>query len=96
MTKYLQPATQTLFVNDTEFNTFINTIAQQHCWQADPKGEIEMYSLLQSLPRQSQWSQCAPAIMVYADLLASLNSRNMETAKVLFEKVIENELASHL
>ncbi len=54
MTKHLQPATQTLFVNDTEFNTFINSMAQQHRWQADPKGEIEVYSLLQSLPRQSQ------------------------------------------
>lgn len=95
MTKHLKPATQTLFVNEADFDSVIKSMANQYRWQADPKGEIEVYSLLQELPRQNQWSQCAPAIMVYADLLASLDSRNMETAKVLFEKVIENELITH-
>lgn len=96
MTKHLQPATQTLLVNEAVFDSVVKYMASQYRWQADPRGEIEVYSLLQELPRQDPWSQCAPAIMVYADLLASLDSRNMETAKVLFEKVIENELAAHL
>lgn len=96
MTKHLQPATQTLLVNEAEFDSLVKSMVIQHRWQADPRGEIEVYSLLQELPRQTPWSQCAPAMMVYADLLASLESRNMETAKILFERVIENELAAHL
>jgi hypothetical protein len=96
MTNHLQPATQSIYTLQADFDSVIKSLAISNRWQADAQGEIEVLStFFEEVPQNLRWHNCISPIIVYADLVSSLDSRNLETAKVLFEKVIKNEIATH-
>lgn len=96
MTNHLQPATQSIYTHEADYDSVIKSLAISNRWQADAHGEIEVLStFFEGSPQNLHWTNCLSPIIVYADLVSSLDSRNLETAKVLFEKVIRDELATH-
>ena len=57
--------------------------------KADPLGDIEIIDAFWDF-KNHQLTETVPPILVYADLLATLDPRNFETAKIIHEKYITN------
>ena len=88
MTGMLKPATQTLYVAPDAAQSSIRTLVARHRLRPDPQGTIEILDAFWNLPRHGQQPDLAPPALVFADLMASLDSRNLEVAKTIREKAI--------
>ena len=60
-----------------------------HKLRADPQGDIEFIDAFWDFKGEPP-ADTVPPILVYADLLATLDPRNFDTAKIIYEKYIEN------
>jgi hypothetical protein len=84
LTGLLQPATFTVYVPGDHMNAFIAQHAMKHRWRADPKGEIEVLDRFWTFDTPHDVLKgTAPAALVYADLIATMDPRNREVAKAL-------------
>jgi hypothetical protein len=84
LTGLLQPATFTVYVPPEAMNAFIGEQAMRHRWRADPRGEIEVLERFWTFDTAHDVLKAtAPAPLVYADLLATLDPRNREVAQAL-------------
>jgi hypothetical protein len=57
--------------------------------RADPKGEIEDLDAFWNFPVDDTLPETVPPILVCADLLATLDPRNLETARMIYEQSID-------
>lgn len=84
LTKYLKPATVTIY---SESN--LPQLQARHRLQRDPSGDIE---LLRRFWKFDQWEkkdlQTPPPLLVYADLVSTADDRNLETAELIYEQYI--------
>ena len=83
MTNYLQPETFTIYVTPPAGQTKANLQLTK-----DPNGNIELLEAFWPLKANITNNDLAPALVVYADLLAIGDDRTTETAKLLYEKLI--------
>ncbi|WP_296228635.1 type IV toxin-antitoxin system AbiEi family antitoxin [Ralstonia sp. UBA689] len=84
MTGYLKPATQTLYVEPDAMRDTLRELASTHQLQAQANGPIELLERFWQLPPDTPAeSAIAPPILVYADLIASMNPRNLEAASLI-------------
>jgi hypothetical protein len=88
MTGILKPATQTLYVTPAEMRSSLQTLVTKYRLRADPQGPIEIREAFWNLPRNKTQPGLAPPLLVYADLMASLDSRNLAVAKTIREKAM--------
>jgi hypothetical protein len=63
-----------------------------HRLRADPNGNVQILDAFWNLPDDPEHPDVAPPILVYADLVATLDPRNLETAKLLRERFIDHAL----
>lgn len=97
MTKYLKPATQTLYVNPENLNESVKHLMKTCRLRPDANGPIEILSAfwnddsMNGKFSKNERSLVAP-VLVYADLIASLDPRNIEVATII-RKGFLNELA---
>jgi hypothetical protein len=85
LTGYLKPEKITVYLRD-EPGKFI--IANR--LQADPNGDIELLKAFWNFPPETQHPDVVPPLLAYADLMASFDPRNHETAQILHERLIAN------
>jgi len=52
----------------------------------DPAGNVEILKGFWTFKYPWNYTQLAPPLLVYADLLATGNDRNIETGKMIYEK----------
>jgi hypothetical protein len=90
MTGMLKPSTQTLYITPHAIKSTVETLVKQYRLRPDPQGSIELLDAFWNVPRSESQPGLAPPALVYADLVASLDSRNLEIAKTIREKVIAN------
>lgn len=88
MTGELKPATQTLYVAPDTMQGSLRILVTQHRLRPDPQGTIEILDSFWNIPRNKRQPELAPPALVYADLMASLDSRNLEVAKTIREKAL--------
>jgi len=88
LTGNLKPDTFTIYV-DKELATPLAELVSKYRLKADPNGQLEIV--------ESFWDAkslgvglTVPPELIYADLMATLDSRNIETAKFILDKVIAN------
>ena len=91
LTGYLKPATATIYAHDIP-----NKLIFENRLRKDPKGDVEILRIFWTPTTLNQghenWSKkpgLAPELLIYADLMATGDARNIETAKQ-----IENEYLS--
>ena len=87
VTKYLKPETQTLYTN--------NNLAQfqvRFGWKRDPKGEIEVLKRFWTSTQNPIDQNVVPMLLIYADLIASVDERNMETAQIIYDEYIAQSI----
>lgn len=82
MTKYLKPENVTIYAD-----VIPNELLIQARLKKDPQGEIEIVKTFWA--RDVPWAEqeLVHPLLVYADLLATGDARNMETAKMVYEYV---------
>lgn len=83
LTKYLKPQTATIYA---EGNTA--RLQARLGLRRDPAGTVEILRKFWKLPDVAPMEQVAPALLIYADLVLSMDDRNIETAGLVYEHYI--------
>lgn len=83
LTKYLKPQTATIYA---EGNT--SRLQARFGLRRNPTGEVEILRKFWKLPDVAPMEQVAPTLLIYADLVASMDDRNIETAGLVYERYI--------
>ena len=83
LTHYLKPQQFTIYTREP-----ITKLVAATRMKADPNGNMEVLRRFWGLEVEPRRSDVVPAILVYADLLATNEPRNLETAKLVHEQHI--------
>ena len=84
MTQYLKPQIVTVYTTKDNLETFLI----ENRLQKDPDGDIEILERFWKPEQAQQQGDTVHPLLVYADLLATGNQRNIETAKIIYEQDI--------
>ncbi|UIF88048.1 type IV toxin-antitoxin system AbiEi family antitoxin [Cupriavidus sp. UYPR2.512] len=93
MTAYLRPETQTLYVVPGHMAQSVKQLVQTHRLRPHTNGPIEILDAFwEPQSSNTKRSELAPAVLVYADLMASLSSRNLEVAAKIRKEELQHVL----
>ncbi|PKN70985.1 MAG: hypothetical protein CVU54_03115 [Deltaproteobacteria bacterium HGW-Deltaproteobacteria-12] len=84
LTKYLNPEVITIYTK-TEY---LNQLLLECKLRKDPAGEIEILNQFWEYDENTEYRDLVHPILIYADLVATGNQRNIETAKMIYEDYI--------
>jgi len=84
LNKYLQPQIITIYTALQELNQFLIT----HRLKRDQTGDVEILKKFWRPPEIWKYEDLVHPILIYADLLATGNERNIETAKMIYDQHI--------
>lgn len=88
MTSYLKPAAQTLYVDPANMHSDLKHLITRYRLKPDPAGPIEIMEKFWNF-EPAMAPDLAPPILVYADLIATIEPRNIETAQLIKERIID-------
>lgn len=94
LTDYLKPATCTIYLEPETAREALATLVPEHRLRADPQGNVEVLEVFWDLPQTNAADDLVPPPLVYADLMATLDPRNLEVAKRIREQYIDHALRS--
>ena len=83
ITKYLQPELITVYLCEEPARLLIKNKLKK-----DPDGEIELLDVFWTTDIIQHDEALAPPLLIYADLIATGDARNLETAKLIYEREI--------
>lgn len=83
LTDYLKPQKQLIYIDPKHRKAALAKLVPQHRLRADPAGNIEVLDKFWQLPPDPEHPDVVPPILAYADLVATLDPRNLEAATVL-------------
>jgi len=81
LTQYLKPQMITLYAAKKPNDLFIKQKLRE-----DPHGDIEILRRFWNFPKLDEGANLVPPLLVYADLLATGDERNIETARMIYER----------
>lgn len=84
LTQYLKPQDGTLYIDPAR----LNQICLDNRLAKDPNGNTEILERFWKPDKNQTKEETVHPILVYADLLATGNQRNIETAKMIYEQYI--------
>lgn len=96
LTNHLKLATQTPYIAKANMAAGVHDLVKKYRLRPDPEGSIEILEKFWQFPSVeiSETSKVmvdvAPALLIYADLLASRDPRNIEVAKMIKEKYLDH------
>ncbi|MBI3578105.1 MAG: hypothetical protein HY089_01675, partial [Ignavibacteriales bacterium] len=83
LTQYLKAEKVTLYVRgETEDFLFKNRLHK------DLNGDVEIFEVFWDFDYTWQYPNLVPPLLIYAELLAAGNDRNIETGKIIYEKYL--------
>jgi hypothetical protein len=88
LTGHLRPNTVTIYMRPEDARRNLTTMVVDNKLRADPKGEIEVLETFWDFPGDETKPDIVPPLLVYADLLATMDPRNHETARMIYEERI--------
>ena len=88
LTKYLKPEQITIYVRDQAAR-----LQLEYGMRKDPNGEIELLDAFWNRQCDFNDEDITPALLTYADLLATGDQRNLETATIIYEKYLAQFIA---
>lgn len=84
LTDYLKPETITIYGHE-EINKFLIT---NHL-KKDPQGKIEIFQKFWNFDYPWNYKTLVPPLLIYADLIATADDRNIETARIIYDQYID-------
>ncbi|MBW8328453.1 MAG: hypothetical protein K0M48_04645 [Thiobacillus sp.] len=90
LTGYLKPATFTIYLHGKP----ARLILEQRL-RPDVNGDIEVLEAFWDVAEETAWQaqqpdDTAPPLLAYADLMATTDSRNLETARMIYDRYLAN------
>jgi hypothetical protein len=83
LTQYLKPQTVTLYVAKQP-----NDLIMKQKLRKDLAGDVEILKRFWNFPQLGERANLVPALLVYADLVATGDERNIETAHMIYERYL--------
>jgi hypothetical protein len=90
LTKYLKPATYTIYLDPEHGAEALATLAKRHRLRADHNGNVEVLDTFWNFDAPDTPPDLVPPALVYADLMATLDPRNLEVAKQIRAEHLEH------
>ena len=84
LTQYLNPEIITIYTTAEH----LNHLLLEYRLKKDPGGEVEILNKFWDCNENAEYKDLVHPILIYADLIATGNQRNIETAKMIYEKHI--------
>ena len=86
LTAHLKANTVTLYMNTEGMRQNLTKLVAEHKLRADPDGEIEVLETFWNFPPDHAQPDLVPPLLVYADLLATMDPRNIEVARWILDQ----------
>ena len=84
LTGYLKPERFALYLDGEE-----KALLTQARMRLDASGNTEVLQAFWNLPPNEKYPDVVPPLLAYADLMATEDGRNLETARMIYEKFLE-------
>ena len=84
LTQYLHPEIITIYTT-TEY---LNQLLFEYRLKKDPAGEVEILNQFWDYDENAEYGDLVHPMLIYADLIATGNQRNIETAKMIYGRHI--------
>lgn len=81
LTNYLKPEIYTAYIKRNPNRFILNNKLKK-----DPQGTLELLKVFWNFEVKGPHPNTVPPLLIYADLLATGDARNLETAKIIYEK----------
>ncbi len=88
MDHYLKPRNATVYIKQERLNEFLLT----NRLRKDPHGEVEVLKLFWEPVGPTGWKGLVPPALVYADLTATGDQRNIEAARMIYDKYLDGHI----
>jgi hypothetical protein len=89
LTGHLKPSTVTIYMHpNSAMRQNLTRLVAENKLRADPAGEIEILEAFWEFPPEAAHPDVVPPLLVYADLIASLDPRNLSVARRILEQHI--------
>ena len=88
-TEYLKPQKITIYTNKPTA-----VLLLENKLKKDPNGHIELLEIFWNFKLDWGRNNTVPPLLIYADLLATGNPRNIETARIIYERELEKFIKS--
>lgn len=90
LTNYLKPAAVTIYLDPQHRGEALAALVKRHRLRADPNGNVEVLDTFWNFqPPPGTPPDLVPPLLVYADLMATLDPRNLEVAKRIRAEYLE-------
>jgi hypothetical protein len=90
LTHHLKPAAFTVYLEPGQARENLATLVGTHRLRADPAGDVEVLDTFWTFGGDATQPDLVPPILIYADLIATQDTRNLEVARLIRERFIEN------
>src|SRR5712692_5960642 len=90
LTHYLKPAACTIYLDLRNQRETLGALVAKNKLQADPQGDVEFLDRFWNFTVPGIRPNLVPPLLVYADLLATLDPRNLEVAKMIRERYLDH------
>jgi hypothetical protein len=87
LTQHLSPELKTIYASTT-----LPEIQAKFALRKDPNGDVEILKKFWAFKEESAKNGIVPPLLVYADLMASGDDRNIETAEIIYDTKISRLL----
>lgn len=88
LTGYLRPHALTLYLHKEQGQKNLTRMVAEHKLRADTQGDIEILDAFWDFKDEKPIPETVPPLLVYADLIATLDPRNLEAAKLIHERYL--------
>jgi hypothetical protein len=83
LTAYLRPHAFTIYLHKEQGQKNLTRMVAEHKLRADLQGDIEIIDAFWDFEDEKPMPETVPPLLVYADLIATLDPRNLEAAKLI-------------
>ena len=88
LTGYLRPHALTIYLHKEQGQKNLTRMVAEHKLRADLQGDIEILDAFWDFEDEKPMPETVQPLLVYADLIATLDPRNLEAAKLIHERYI--------
>jgi hypothetical protein len=94
LTGHLKPAAFTIYVEPQTADRAVAALARRHHLRADARGNVEILESFWTFDVEETEADIVPVPLVYADLMATLDPRNLDVAKQIRAQYVNRALRS--
>lgn len=88
LTGYLRPNTVTIYLHKEKGQQNLTRLVAENRLRPDREGDIEILDAFWNFDDEPPVAQTVPPLLAYADLVATLDPRNLEAAKLIHEQYL--------